>query len=176
VRRPLHTLTALATVAHHGYELGAGTGLVFQPYLGLGGSAVLWATSLPVWVGIASLGGPRWDRFLAFLAGLSVGGAAVHFSLWPWEARRGLPLLTEAEGLQPGQLPAYNTILWTWAAAGLGAILRETPRGARRWAVAGTLAAVPLRASAAHHFRWVKEQAATHPAWWNRAVRPRLAT
>ena len=83
VRRPLHALTCLGTAAHHGFELVAGVGLVFQPYLGLRGAGALWSLSLPTWLRAASAGSSRWDRPLAFLAGLSVGGAAVHFTLWP---------------------------------------------------------------------------------------------
>jgi hypothetical protein len=172
MRRPLHTLTALATVAHHGYELLSGVGLVFQPYLGMPGAAALWSGTLPAWAWVAARGSHRWDRPLAYAAGMAVGGAAMHYLLWPWEIRRGLPTLIEAEGLRPEQLPAYNVILWGWAASALGALVRETPRGARRWALAGVLTALPLRRSAIHHFRWIREEAIANPAWWNRALRP----
>lgn len=175
VRRPLHALTCLGTAAHHGFELVAGVGLVFQPYLGLGASGALWSLSLPTWLGMAWAGPGRWDRPLAFLAGLSLGGAAVHFTLWPWTAERGPPLLTEAEGLRPGLLPAYNAVLYAWGGSALAALALETPRGARRWGLAGLLAAVPLRASARHHFRWLSGQARSNPAWWNRGVRPSAA-
>jgi hypothetical protein len=170
VRRPLHGLTSVATAIHHGFEMGAGTGLVFQPYLGLRGATVMWSVVFPSWFAVAARGSARWDRPLAFLAGLSIGGSAVHFTLWPWETRASLPFLTEAEGLEPGQLPAYNAVLYTWALAAIAALARETPRGARRWALAGLIAAAPLRFSARHHFRWIKEQAREHPAWWNRAL------
>jgi hypothetical protein len=170
MQRPLHALTALATAAHHVFELAAGTGLVFQPYLGLGPAASLWSVSLPGWFTAAARGSKRWDGPLAFLAGLSIGGATVHFTLWPFETRRGLPMLIEAEGLREEQLPAYNAILYAWALAAAAALALETPRRARRFVLAGALAAVPLRWSARHHFRWIKEQARTNPAWWNRAL------
>ena len=170
MRRRWHVLTCLATATHHLFELLAGTGLVFQPYLGLRGATTLWSVALPGWFVAARRGSPKWDRPLAFLAGLSVGGAAVHFTLWPFEARGGLPMLVEAEGLRPEQLPAYNAVLYAWALSAAIAVAQETPRGARRWAMAGMLAAVPLRFSARHHFRWIKSQARTNPAWWNRAV------
>src|SRR2546428_9719296 len=109
--RRLHALTSLATTAHHRFELAAGTGLVFQPYIGLPGAAALWSVGLPGWLVVATRGSSRWDRPLAFLAGLSIGGTAVHFTLWPFEMRRGLPVLVEAEGLKPDQLPAYNAVL-----------------------------------------------------------------
>ena len=103
-------------------------------------------------------------------AGTGLGGMAVHFTLWPWAVRRGVPVLTEAEGLSDRQLPAYNAILWCWALASIGALLREVPKGSRRWFVLGVLNALPLRASAKHHFRWASEQARTNPAWWNRGL------
>ena len=173
MRRPLHALTAVATATHHVFELVAGTGLVFQPYLGLGPASAFWSVSLPGWLVLAAGGSRRWDRPLAFLAGLSIGGAIVHFTLWPFEVRRGIPVLVEAEGLRPEQLPAYNGVLYAWALSAAAALCIETPRRARGWAVAGALAAVPLRASARHHFAWIREQARTNPAWWNRALADR---
>jgi hypothetical protein len=168
--RPLHAMTCVATAAHHLFELGAGTGLVFQPYIGLRGAAILWSVGLPGWLAVASRGSRRWDRPLAFLAGLSIGGATVHFTLWPVEMRR-VPMLVEAEGLKPEHLPAYNAVLYAWAIAAAAALALETPSRARRWALAGALAAVPLRFSARHHFTWIKEQALVNPAWWNRALK-----
>jgi len=164
-------MTCVATAAHHLFELGAGTGLVFQPYIGLGGAAILWSAALPGWLAAAARGSSRWDRPLAFLAGLSIGGAAVHFTLWPVEMRRGVPVLAQAEGLRPEQLPAYNAVLYAWAIAAAAALALETPPRARRGALAGALAAVPLRSSARHHFTWINEQAVVNPAWWNRALR-----
>jgi hypothetical protein len=164
-------MTSVATAAHHLFELGAGTGLVFQPYIGLRGATTLWSVCLPGWLVAACRGSRRWDRPLAFLAGLSIGGATVHFTLWPVEIRRGVPLLVEAEGLKPEQLPAYNGVLYAWAIAAVTALALETPPRARRWALVGALAAVPLRSSARHHFTWIKEQARVNPAWWNRALR-----
>jgi len=55
--------------------------------------------------------------------------------------------------------------------ASLVALMRETPKGTRRWFLLGALAVVPFRASAKHHFKWASEQARTNPAWWNRALR-----
>ena len=172
MRRPFTAMTVLGTAAHHGFELNAGVGLVFQPYLGLGGSVAYWATNLSFLFWAAARGGERFDKPLAFGNGAALGGMAVHFTIWPWKMRAGLPLLTEAEGLSTDQLPTYNAILWAWALASALAFLRETPKGARRWFVLGVLNALPLRASAKHHFRWATEQARTNPAWWNRGLRP----
>ena len=79
-------------------------------------------------------------------------------------------MLAEAEGLKEEQLPAYNAILYAWAIAGAAALALETPAQERGWALAGALAAIPLRSSARHHFTWIKEQALVNPAWWNRAL------
>jgi hypothetical protein len=170
VKRPFTAVVTLATAAHHGYELWAGVGLVFQPFLTLPGSVALWATSLPALLFGAARGGRRWNGVLANAVGAGMAGAVVHYSLWPWEVRRGLPALTEAEGLSPAQLPAYNLILWTWVAASTLAVAREIPAGTRRWFVLGLLNFVPLRLSARHHFAWAHEQARTNPAWWNRGL------
>jgi hypothetical protein len=170
IRRPFSALTALGAAAHHGYELGSGVGLVAQPELGLAGSLALWGVQLPVWMAGAARGGRRWDGPLALWAGMGLAGALVHFALWPWRATRlGVPALTSAEGLSQAQLPAYNGILWGWSAVSALAVLVEVPRQRRRWAVAGLLTAPIMVLSARHHFEWVRDQARTDPAWWNRA-------
>jgi hypothetical protein len=170
MRRPLTAFTALGAAAHHGFELNAGVGLVFQPWMGLAGSVAYWTANLPFLLWAAARGGDRFDKPLAFANGTALAGAAVHFAIWPWHVRRGLPVLTEAEGLSTAQLPAYNAILWVWAVACALALARETPKGARRWFAAGLLNGFPLRASAKHHFAWASEQARSNPAWWNRGL------
>ena len=171
LRRPWTVLAATLTGAHHGFELASGIGLVGQPELGLAGAGALWGTQIPVWVALAAKGGRRWDRLLAVWSGAALGGAAVHFLIWPWRRSAvGLPVLAEAEGLDDSLLPAYNTLLYAWGAASALSIALELPPGDRRWAVLG-LAALPLlRRSAEHHFSWIVDQAATRPAWWNRGV------
>lgn len=170
VKRPFHALTTIGTAGHHAFELGAGVGLVFQPELGLPGSLALWGTALPANLVAASRGGRGADGRLAFAAGAALGGVSVHYMLWPWERRRGLPWLTEAEGLSGKQLPYYNALLYAWAAAALAALVRETPPRARKWAAVGMALTVVFRRSAEYHFRWVKEQAKINPRWWNRGV------
>ena len=171
IRRPFSVLSAAGTAAHHGYELAAGVGIVLQPQLGLPGALGLWSVSLPTWGVVAARGSERWDRFVAVLSGVGLAGVATHFVLWPAELRRGIPFLTEAEGLDPGpQLRWYNTVLHGWALASAASLLREVPAGRRRWALLG-LATMPLaKAGATHHFRWAHEQARTNPAWWNRGL------
>ena len=84
MRRPLTALTALGAAAHHGYELGAGVGLVFQPQMGLPGSLAFWSANLPALAWAAARAPERYDKPLAFAAGTGLGGMAVHFTIWPW--------------------------------------------------------------------------------------------
>jgi hypothetical protein len=171
VRRPLTLAAAAGTAAHHGFELANGVGLVFQPELGLVPASALWFAQLTGWAAVAARA-DRWaGPLLALFDGASLAGVSVHFLLWPWRvSRSGLPLLTKAEGLAPRLLPAYNAILWGWAFASAGSLAFEVPRGSRRYALVGAASLPALAVSARHHFAWVKEQAATRPAWWNRGV------
>lgn len=164
-------LTAALTGAHHAFELSSGVGLVGQPELGLVGASALWATQIPTWITLAAKGGKRWDRLLSVWAGAALGGAVVHFVIWPRRrSALGIPILAEAEGLGDSQLPAYNTLLYAWAAASVLSIAREVPLRERRWALLGFATLPLLRLSAKHHFSWIVDQAATKPAWWNRGV------
>jgi len=168
IRRPLTVLTALGTAAHHGFEVRAGVGLVFEPFLGRAGSRAFWALTLPAWIAGACAGTGRGvEKQLALNNGMGLSGALVHFVVWPWELRSGIPRLTEAEGLSQEQLPAYNAILRFWIAAGALALALETPAHARRWALAGLLMGEPLRRSAIHHFKWAREQARKDPERWS---------
>jgi hypothetical protein len=173
VRRPWTAAAAVLTAAHHSFELSSGVGLVLQPELGLGPAGALWGAQIPAWIALAARGDRRWDKLLAAWSGAALGGAMVHFFLWPWRSNRwGIPVLTEAEGLRPSSLPAYNSLLYAWGAASALSIVRELTPGSRRWALLG-LATLPLlRRSAQHHFSWLTHEAVTNPAWWNRGVRP----
>ncbi len=170
-RRPWTMLAAVLTAAHHGFELSNGIGLVGQPELGLVGAGALWTTQIPVWIAVAAKGGTRWDRLLAVWSGAALGGAVVHFLIWPWRrSALGIPVLAEAEGLGASKLPAYNAILYGWGAASVLSIALEVPPRRRRWALLG-LEALPLqRRTAEHHISWIVDHAATRPAWWNRGV------
>jgi hypothetical protein len=170
VRRPFSALASMGTAAHHGFELRAGVGVVFEPWLGRRGAVALWGTLLPTWLLMAMRGSSRWDGLLAFNAGTALAGALVHFLRWPWSLRRGLPLLEEAEGLTAEQLPAYNAILWSWTVAAVLALAVEAPRSSRRWAAAGLCMGEPLRRSARHHFAWARRQAQLHPERWSPAL------
>jgi hypothetical protein len=170
-RRGWTTATALLTAAHHGFELSSGAGLVLQPELGLGLSAALWGTGIPAWIHLARNGDDtRWDPLLAAWSGASLAGVVVHFTIWPWRQNKlGLPILTEAEGLAP-RLPAYNALLHAWAAASVLSILRDVRPRARRWALVGLVSLPLLRRSAQYHLSWLKQEAVTNPAWWNRGA------
>jgi hypothetical protein len=172
MRRPWTTATALLTAAHHVFELSSGVGLVLQPELGLGFAGALWGTGIPAWIRLAGKGDDmKWEPVLAVASGASLAGVAVHFSLWPWQRNKlGIPVLTEAEGLSSSSLPAYNALLYAWAVTSTLSIVREVSPGARRWALLGLAATPLLRRSAQHHFSWLKQEARTNPAWWNRGA------
>jgi hypothetical protein len=172
LRRPFTALTAFGTVGHHAFEVSSGVGLVFEPFLGRLGSRAFWAAMLPAWIAGAWFGrGAAVEKWLALNNGMGLAGGLVHFVEWPWELRRGIPHLTEAEGMTEVRLPPYNAVLHAWILAGALALALETPRHARRWAFLGILMGEPLRRSARHHFRWAREQARRHPDRWSPALR-----
>ena len=174
MERRFHRLCCLCTAAHHAFELGAGGGLVFQQLLGLRRSLLLWSGLLTTWSEGAASTRSGWGKPRAVAAGMSLGGALIHFVVWPW-ARPGLPMLTEpAEGLPRRYLPAYNFLLYTWTAVSLAAIVREIPVHYRPLSMAGLIASLPLILEARRHFRWMQQQAQQNPAWWNRAYRETL--
>jgi hypothetical protein len=154
--RPFSAACAVATAGHHGFELNAGVGLVFEPFLGRRGALALWGVALPGWLATALTG--RGERVVALSNGMGLAGGLVHFVEWPWELRGGIPTLTEAEGMPPERVPAYNRVLHAWIAAGALALVLETPRRARPWALLGLAMGEPLRRSARHHFRWLRER------------------
>jgi hypothetical protein len=171
VRRPFSVLAAAGTAAHHGFELRAGVGLVFEPFLGRRGALALWGVALPAYALAAAFGGRRHDRNLALQNGASLIGGVIHYLEWPWEWRRGVPTLVKAEGLRDDQVPAYDAVLKLWLGASALAMLRETGPGSWPWAIAGLLTGIPLRASARHHFAWAREQARKEPEKWSPALR-----
>lgn len=171
IERPFALCAAAGTAVHHGFELASGAGLVWQPQLGLRGAASLWTVQIIGWAGLAACGSHKADPVLAALSGASLAGVVVHYLLWPSEpGRAGLPVLIEAEGLSPWQMPAYNAVLRARAVAAVGSLVLEVPRGSRRWALAGMALLPAFVVSARHHFSWVKEQAMADPRWWNRGI------
>lgn len=171
-RRPFTVLTALGTAAHHAFEVRAGVGLVFEPFIGRRGAVAMWAGGLPAWAlaGWMAREG-RIEKWIALNNAAGLAGGIVHFVQWPWERRHGIPYLTEAEGMTPEQLAPYNRVLHLWTLAGLLAVTLETPPHARRWALLGLALGEPLRRSAVHHFQWAREQAERDPERWSPVLR-----
>lgn len=167
-RRPLHAAAGGLTAVHQLVELGAGTGVIGASRFGLPGAIAASVVLDGGWMALAR-SRFRAPRTLAFLSGIAVGVPAIHFVLWPWTKQRGVPWLTEAEGLPPRLMDPYNGILYAWAGAGLLALLLETPARHRRWAVAGATSVFLARPQIEAHFRWMAEEGKRHPAWWNRA-------
>lgn len=155
------------TAVHQAVELAFGTGVIGQSATGLLPAAAASVAFDSGWVILSQRG--RADRTLGFLAGVAIGVPVIHFTLWPWKAVRGVPLLTEAEGLPSQLMPLYNAILYAWAIAGLVAVLFDTPARHRPWAIVGMASVVGIRPAARAHFDWMAEEARRNPRWWNRA-------
>lgn len=170
-RKVLHQLVCAGTGAHFLFELGGGSGLFLQRWLGLGGAASFWASLLAAWMTLAHRG--RAPRLLAMAAGSAVGTVVLHFDVWPWSVRRGLPLLEQAEGFDPSWVPAYNALLYAWSVATVAAIAVDSTPDARPWALVGLLMTIPAKREALRHYAWLQEQAWRRPAWWNRSGRRR---
>lgn len=176
LRKPLNALSGLGTAVHHGFERWAGVGVFLEPWLGRRATNAFWTAVMPVGIVRALFGDERDDPLLAFGAGAGLAGVIVHFIDWPWSLRFGfLPLLDEAEGLTPGQMPYYNAVLWSWLAASVGALATETDRADRKWAAAGLASGPLLLLSARHHFRWAAEQAEREPERWSPSLRKAAA-
>jgi hypothetical protein len=152
--RPLTALTAVGAAAHHLFERAAGIGLPLEPWLGRGGSEIVWSLALPTWA-LVALTRPRTTPLLAAANGAAVATVAIHYAEWQWHRRGLLPLLTAAEGLPERALGPYNAILLAWGATAIAALIRETHRGERLAAVGGLAAFWPARALARHHYRWL---------------------
>lgn len=166
----LHVLTAVGAGVHFAFELTGGSGLVLQRRVSLPGAVALWTGLLAGWVSLGRHG--RAPRVLSGSAGASVTAAALHFYVWPSSLRRGLPLLTRAEGFEAYWMPAYNAVLYGWGAAGLGAVV-VSPARARPWAAVGAIGVLATAPEVLSHYAWLQDQAEARPAWWNRSGRRR---
>jgi hypothetical protein len=154
-RRRWTGFTILAVAAHHGIELAAGLGLPGEPLLSRRRAVCGWAAALSAHVAAASSAGRRWNPALAAANGSLQALAAQHYLSWPWRLLRGVPMLTQAEGLPAWWLPAYNAALLTAVAGATVGTLTEIPAGRRRWHLYG-LATLPVQhPSARHHLRWL---------------------
>jgi hypothetical protein len=168
VTRSGHFLAGAATTTHQVLELALGTGIIGQAQSSFGG-ALAASTVMDVgWMYAATREKPP-ERLLAFGAGVAIMTPLLHFTLFPWELRRGIPVLTEAEGLPDSVMPLYNAILYGWAASGVLAAVKDTPRRHLPWVGAGILAVIAIRPTAKAHFTWMEKEAQRNPRWWNRA-------
>lgn len=132
-------LPGVLTAAHQALELGFGSGIIGQRHVGLAPAVALAVLADAGEVTLA-LDRPRWGRILAMAAGTAVAASALHFTLFPWRLRFGVPVLAEGEGLHDGRLAAYVVVLYAWGAAGAAAAF-AIPPGRRRWTFAGVAAA-----------------------------------
>ena len=163
-------LPPLMTAAHQLFELCAGSGVIGQRRVGLPGAATLSIVVDAGWLAMA-LADRRWDRALAVGAGTAMAAPVLHYTLFPWRLRFGLPVLEEAEGLEGWPLAGYVALLYAWGISGVVAA-GQLPRGARRWTLAGVGLTVGFRQLAFAQLVWIRAEAAHNPRWWNRAWVP----
>lgn len=163
---PVTALPAVMTAAHQLLELCAGSGVIGQHRVGLP-AAVSLATLLDAGWAAMALGERRWERALALGAGTAMAAPALHYTLFPWRVRCGIPVLEEAEGLKGLPLASYVTLLYLWGVSGVVAT-RRLPSSSRPWTLAGIGVAVAFRQLAFHHLVWIQAEARRNPRWWNR--------
>src|SRR4051794_23373464 len=96
--RRFHALAGLMCAVHQGVELGLGTGIIGQAQAGFPAAIALSTALDGGWIAAGLRRRPP-ERLLAYLAGIALGVPFIHFTLWPWSVRRGVPVLDEAEGL-----------------------------------------------------------------------------
>ena len=148
----------------------AGSGIIGQHRVGLPAAATLSILADAGWAAMG-LGDRRWQRALAVGAGTAMAAPALHYTLFPWQLRFGLPVLEEAEGLEGWPLAVYVALLYAWGISGVAAT-RQLPRHNRRWTLAGVGLAVAFRQLALAHLIWIRAEVARNPQWWNRAWVP----
>ena len=167
-------LPAVMTAAHQLLDLSAGSGIIGQHRVSLPAAATLSILADAGWAAMA-LGDRGWERALAVGAGTAMAAPALHYTLFPWQLRFGLPILEEAEGLEGWPLAVYVALLYAWGISGVAAA-RQLPRRSRRWTLAGVGLAVAFRQLALAHLIWIRAEAARNPQWWNRAWVPHGST
>ncbi len=141
--------------------------MIGQHRVGLPTAAALSVLADVGWVAMA-LDHRGWDRALAVGAGTALAAPALHYTLFPWRLRFGVPVLAEAEGQHGLALTGYVALLYLWGASGVVAAL-QLPRSSRRWTLAGMALAMAFRQLASSHLVWIQQEARRNPQWWNRA-------
>jgi hypothetical protein len=181
MKKAFATLTVGAVAAHHVIETAGGLGLPGEPVLGRRNAAVGWtaafAANLALVSRMASSESTRTTRVrkrsrpgttraragrdvarnaaIGFANGAYQALALQHYVDWPWIVRRGLPILTEAEGLPQNLLPPYNAALLSTIAASTAAVISSRRSRAFALGHCAGLATLPLQpASARHHIDW----------------------
>ena len=160
-------LPVMMTATHQLLELGVGSGVIGQHRVGLPAAASLSVVADTGWLAMA-LDDGRWDRALAVGAGTAMAAPVLHYTLFPWRLRFGVPVLEEAEGLKGLPLAGYVALLYAWGFSGASAA-RQLPRSSRRWTLAGIALAIWFRQVAFSHLVWIRSEARRNPRWWNRA-------
>lgn len=157
MRCAFETVTIGAIAAHHGIETAAGLGLPGEPYLGRKVAAAAWTGLFAANLLLLRRRGSARDALAGFANGAYQALAVQHYVDWPWRFRKGVPVLTEAEGLPQRALPTYNAALLTAASTStvaLGMAVAQRRPAAIVGHLAG-LATLPLQlASARHHIGW----------------------
>lgn len=169
-REVVLSLPGALTAGHQLVELCAGSGVIGQRHVGLLPAASLSMLTDALLVAAALEGRGRWETAVAVGAGTAMAAPVLHYTLFPWRLRLGLPVLVEAEGLRGRPLVGYVALLYAWAGAGALATTHLS-RGRRRWALLGVGMAVGFRQLAADHAKWIAAESVRNPQWWNRAWR-----
>ena len=169
----LAALPGATTAAHQLVELCLGSGVIGQHRVGLPAATALSFMVDAGWVAMA-LDHRDWHRGLALAAGTAIAAPALHYTLFPWRLRFGVPVMEEAEGQHGLALTGYVAVLYVWGVSGVVAT-RRLPRSSRGWTIAGMALAVAFRQLASSHLIWIRQEAERTPRWWNRAWTPRGA-
>jgi hypothetical protein len=174
-RRPWTRVGVVGATGHVFYELAAGVGMPFASVLGPAAAAALFGSGGVVAFREAGRQPRSLDTTFALLNGCFLSAVLAHFAGWPRTRRRGLPWLTECEGLSGRLMPPYNLMLYASGVAAVGGVV-ETGRG-RGWravtpAVLVPAVVVPWLIGEQHrdHARLVA-QAQRRAGWWNRRLR-----
>jgi hypothetical protein len=169
VRRRWTRVGTVAFATHLLYELAAGVGLPLASRIGPLPAATLYAGGSVVAFRQAGRQPHRHDKAFALLNGIYLAAVIAHFAAWPTVTRRGLPWLTECEGLAGRLMPPYNVILYLSGIAALGG-LYENRNGAGVTA-AFPVAMVPwLMKEQRRELVRLRTSAQQDPAWWNRRL------
>jgi hypothetical protein len=171
--RPWTRLGVVSIAGHLGYELVAGVGVPLAPHLGVRAAAAAFALpAAAAYVPAGRLETPHGDRTYAVANGFFLAAVISHYSSWPRVWRRGLPRLTECEGLEGPVIGPYNVLLQVSAVSGVLGLWEN--RSQWRWGIATAAVVTPiLRWATPREYAYLVQQAAEQPRWWNRRLTTR---